>query len=193
MKSICVFLGSSTGNHPAYMDAANAMGRELAMRGLTCVYGGSRTGLMKQLADSALAASGTVVGVTVQALKDKEEFHQGLSELHVLPTMHERKNLMVQLADGFVALPGGVGTFEEFFEVYTLQQMGFHSKPCGLLNVNGFYSPLERMLDTAEREGFLKKPHRNTIVRANSPGEMLDLLTKYGRHLRDNGIGYFDS
>ena len=96
----------------------------------------------------------------------------------MLPTMHERKNLMVQLADGFVALPGGVGTFEEFFEVYTLQQMGFHSKPCGLLNVNGFYSPLERMLDTAEREGFLKNPHRNTIVRANRPGEMLDLLTK---------------
>lgn len=178
MNSICVFLGSSTGNHPAYMSAAKAMGRELAIRGLTCVYGGSRTGLMKQLADSALANGGTVVGVTVQALKDKEEFHQGLSELHVLPTMHERKNLMVQLADGFVALPGGVGTFEEFFEVYTLQQMGFHSKPCGLLNVNGFYSPLERMLDTAEREGFLKNPHRNTIVRANRPGEMLDLLTK---------------
>jgi len=178
MNSICVFLGSSTGNHPAYMGAAKAMGRELALRGLTCVYGGSRTGLMKQLADSALANGGTVVGVTVQALKDKEEFHQGLSELHVLPTMHERKNLMVQLADGFVALPGGVGTFEEFFEVYTLQQMGFHSKPCGLLNVNGFYSPLERMLDTAEREGFLKNPHRNTIVRANRPGEMLDLLTK---------------
>jgi uncharacterized protein (TIGR00730 family) len=178
MKSICVFLGSSTGNHPAYMDAACAMGRELAIRGLTCVYGGSRTGLMKQLADSALANGGTVVGVTVQALKDKEEFHQGLSELHVLPTMHERKNLMVQLADGFVALPGGVGTFEEFFEVYTLRQMGFHSKPCGILNVNGFYSPLERMLDTAEREGFLKNPHRNTIVRANRPGEMLDLLTK---------------
>ena len=180
MSSICVFLGSSTGNHPAYMEAAGAMGRELAVRGLTCVYGGSCTGLMKQLADSALAAGGRVLGVTVQALKDKEEFHQGLTELHVLPTMLERKNLMVQLADGFVALPGGIGTFEEFFEVYTLGQMGFHSKPCGLLNVNGFFAPLELMLDTAEKEGFLKDPHQKSIVRAESPGEMLDLLMKQG-------------
>jgi uncharacterized protein (TIGR00730 family) len=180
MNSICVFLGSSNGNHPAYMEAAEAMGHELAVRGLTCVYGGSRTGLMKQLADSALAAGGRVLGVTVQALKDKEEFHQGLTELHVLPNMHERKNLMVQLADGFVAMPGGIGTIEEFFEVYTLKEMGFHSKPCGLLNVNGFYEPLELMLDTAEKEGFLKKPHQKSIVRAESPGEMLDLLMKQG-------------
>lgn len=180
MNSICVFLGSSNGNHPAYMEAAEAMGHELAVRGLTCVYGGSRTGLMKQLADSALAAGGRVLGVTVQVLKDKEEFHQGLTELHVLPTMHERKNLMVQLADGFVAMPGGIGTIEEFFEVYTLGEMGFHSKPCGLLNVNGFYEPLELMLDTAEKEGFLKKPHQKSIVRAESPGEMLDLLMKQG-------------
>ena len=180
MNSICVFLGSSNGNHPAYMEAAEAMGHELAVRGLTCVYGGSCTGLMKQLADSALAAGGRVIGVTVQALKDKEEFHQGLTELHVLPTMHERKNLMVQLADGFVAMPGGIGTIEEFFEVYTLGEMGFHSKPCGLLNVNGFYEPLELMLDTAEKEGFLKKPHQKSIVRAESPGEMLDLMMKQG-------------
>ncbi|MGD8715838.1 MAG: TIGR00730 family Rossman fold protein [Desulfobacterales bacterium] len=182
MNSICVFLGSSIGNHPAYMEAAGAMGRELAVRGLTCVYGGSGTGLMKQLADSALAAGGRVLGVTVQALKDKENFHQGLTELHVLPTMHERKNLMVQLADGFVALPGGIGTLEEFLEVYTLGQMGFHSKPCGLLNVNGYYAPLELMLDTAEKEGFLKNPHQKSIVRAESPGEMLDLLMKQGAH-----------
>jgi hypothetical protein len=178
MKSICVFLGSRIGSHPAYMEAAGAMGRELALRGLTCVYGGSCTGLMKQLADSALAAGGRVLGVTVQALKDKENFHQGLTELHVLPTMHERKNLMVQLADGFVAMPGGIGTFEEFFEVYTLGQMRFHAKPCGLLNVNGFYAPLELMLDTAEKEGFLKIPHRSSIIRAENPAEMLDLMQK---------------
>lgn len=178
MNSICVFLGSSAGNHPAYMETAGALGRELAIRGITCVYGGSRTGLMKQLADSALAAGGKVVGVTVQALKDREEFHQGLTELHVLPTMHERKNLMVQLADGFVALPGGIGTFEEFFEVYTLQQMGFHSKPCGLLSVNGFFKPLELMLEIAAKEGFLKNSHQKTIIRAVNPGEMLDLMTK---------------
>lgn len=178
MNSICVFLGSSTGNHPAYIDTAGALGNELAVRGLTCIYGGSCTGLMKQLADSALAAGGKVVGVTVQALKDREEFHQGLTELHVLPTMHERKNLMVQLADGFVALPGGIGTFEEFFEVYTLQQMGFHSKPCGLLNVNGFFRPLELMLETAEKEGFLKNPYQEGIIRAGNPGELLDRLVK---------------
>ena len=176
MNSICVFLGSSIGNHPAYMQAAGVMGRELAVRGITCVYGGSRTGLMKQLADSALAAGGKVVGVTVQALKDKENFHQGLTQLHVLPTMHARKNLMVELADGFVALPGGIGIFEEFFEVYTLGQMGFHVKPCGLLNINGFYAPLDLMLDNAEREGFLRNPHRQSIVRAQSPTDMIDLL-----------------
>jgi uncharacterized protein (TIGR00730 family) len=179
MKSICVFLGSSNGNHPAYLNAATAMGYELAVRGLTCVYGGSNTGLMKRLADSAKDAGGEVVGVTVQALKDKENFHHGLTELHVLPTMHERKNLMVELADGFVALPGGIGTFEEFFEVYTLQQMGFHSKPCGLLNVNGFYKPLELMLDMAEKEGFLRNNHQKSIIRSDSPGELLDQLVKH--------------
>lgn len=178
MQSICVFLGSSPGNHPAYMETAAALGRELAQRNLTCIYGGSCTGLMNQLAESALAAGGTVVGVTVQALKDREEFHKGLTQLHVLPTMHERKNRMVQLADGFVALPGGIGTFEEFFEVYTLQQMGFHSKPCGLLNVNGFFQPLELMLETAAKEGFLKNSHHNTIVRSTQAGELLDRMMK---------------
>ena len=178
MNSICVFLGSSTGNHPAYMTAAEAMGREIALRGLTCVYGGSSTGLMKQLADSALAEGGRVLGVTVQALKDKENFHHGLTELHVLPTMHERKHRMIELSDAFVALPGGIGTFEEFFEVFTLQQMGFHSKPCGLLNVNGFYEPLELLLTTAEKEGFIKTPHQESILRAESPAEMIDLLIK---------------
>ncbi len=154
------------------------MGHELAIRGLTCVYGGSSTGLMKQLADSALAARGRVVGVTVQALKDKENFHQSLTKLHVLPTMHERKNLMVQLSDGFIALPGGIGTFEEFFEVYTLGQMGFHNKPCGLLNVNDFYGPLDLMLDKAEKEGFMKDSHQHSILRSSNPSEMVDLLLK---------------
>ena len=178
MNSVCIFPGSSNGNHPAYLKAAREMGHELAIRGLTCIYGGSRTGLMNQLADSALAAGGKVIGVTVQALKDKENFHQDLTELHVLPTMHERKNLMIHLADGFVALPGGIGTFEEFLEVYTLGQMGFHTKPCGLLNVNGFYAPLELMLDTAEKEGFLKSPYQQSILRTDNPAEMLDLLKK---------------
>ncbi len=181
MKSICIFLGASVGNHPVYMEAAAIMGHELATRGITCVYGGSRTGLMNQLADSALAAGGKVIGVTVQALKDKENFHRGLTELHVLPTMHERKDLMTRLSDGFVALPGGIGTFEEFFEVYTLGKLGFHNKPCGLLNINKFYDPLEHMLENAEKEGFLKASHHQSIIRAKSPIEMLELMLQHGK------------
>ena len=176
MKSICVFLGASTGKHPAYMDATAALGRELAKRGITCIYGGSCTGLMNQLAESVLEAGGEIVGVTVQSLKDKEEFHKGLTRLHVVPTMQERKTLMIDLSDGFVVLPGGIGTYDEFFEVYTLRQLGFHSKPCGLLDVNGFYEPLKQMLGKAEQEGFMKHPYREAIVVSSDPSEMLDLL-----------------
>ena len=176
MQSVCVFLGSSAGNHPAYMEATAALGRELAGRGLTCVYGGSRTGLMNQLAESVLEAGGEIVGVTVQALKDKEEFHTGLTRLHVMPTMHERKTLMIDLSDAFIALPGGIGTFDEFFEVYTLRQMGFHAKPCGLLDVNGFYEPMRLMLEKAGQEGFMKRPYQQAIAISADPAEMLDLL-----------------
>jgi uncharacterized protein (TIGR00730 family) len=177
MKSICVFLGSSAGNHPAYEAAAAALGRELARRGLTCVYGGSRTGLMNVLADSVLAAGGDIVGVTVQLLKDKEEFHRGLTRLHVVPTMHERKNLMIGLSDAFIALPGGIGTLDEFFEVVTLRQLGFHAKPSGLLDVNGFYGPMRLMLETAEREGFMKWPFRKFLAISPDPARLLDMLT----------------
>lgn len=177
MKAICIFLGSSNGNHPAYIEAAAAIGRELAVRGITCVYGGSSTGLMKQLADSTLDAGGKVIGVTVQRLKDKEEFHKGLTKLYVLPTMSERKNLMIELSDGFIALPGGIGTFEEFFEVYTLAQLGFHTKPCGILNVNRFYAPLEEMLRKTEQEGFLKRPYKESIFCSENPHELLNMLT----------------
>lgn len=181
MKSVCVFLGSSSGNHPAYMHATDALGRELARRGITCVYGGSRTGLMNRLAESVLEAKGEVVGVTVQALKDKEEFHRGLTRLHVVPTMHERKTLMIDLADAFIALPGGIGTYDEFFEVYTLRQLGFHSKPCGLLDVNGFYEPLKLMLGMAEREGFMKQPYREAITVSSDPPEILDRMAEQSR------------
>ena len=176
MKAICVFLGSSPGRHPAYMAAAATLGRELAARGLTCVYGGSSTGLMNQLAESVLAAGGEIVGVTVQTLKDRENFHKGLTRLHVVPTMAERKALMIDLADGFIALPGGIGTWDEFFEVYTLRQLGYHAKPCGLLDVNGFYGPLRQMLDRAEAEGFVRRPHREAIVIAAEPATLLDRL-----------------
>ncbi|MDT8378755.1 MAG: TIGR00730 family Rossman fold protein [Desulfotignum sp.] len=173
MESICIFLGSSPGVDPVYARAAAEMGRELAAHGLTCVYGGSNTGLMKLMADSALEAGGRVIGVTVQALRDKEIFHPGLTHLHVVSTMHERKMQMMALSDGFIALPGGIGTFEEFFEIYTLSLLGFHSKPFGLLNVNNYFAPLDALLDKAQQEGFLKAPHREVILRADTPAEMI--------------------
>jgi hypothetical protein len=176
MKSICIFLGSSPGVAPVYARAAADMGRSLAEHGLTCVYGGSNTGLMKLLADSALEAGGRVIGVTVQALRDKEIFHPGLTRLHVVSSMHERKMKMVALSDGFVVLPGGIGTFEEFFEIYTLSILGFHSKPFGLLNVNHYFDPLDALLDSAQEQGFLKAPHRDVILRADTPGDMIRCL-----------------
>ncbi len=176
MDAICIFLGSSPAADPVYARAAEEMGRELAAHNLTCIYGGSNTGLMKLLADSTLKAGGRVVGVTVQALRDKEIFHPGLTHLHVVPTMHERKTRMVALSDGFVVLPGGIGTFDEFFEIYTLSILGFHSKPLGLLNINNYFAPLDALLDNAEKEGFLKSPHRDVILRADTPGEMIRCL-----------------
>ncbi len=176
MQAICIFLGSELGNNPDYAEASRSMGRELAKRGLTCVFGGSNTGLMKLLADSALELGGKVIGVTVTALRDKEIYHPGLTELHVVSTMHERKQLMADLADGFIALPGGIGTFEEFFEVYTWAKLGFHSKPCGLLNVNNYYAPLDALLDNAQQEGFLSPACRNLVVRADTPAEILDIF-----------------
>ncbi len=177
MKSVCVFLGSRVGNDPAYLEAAAATGRELAARNLTCVYGGARTGLMNELAESAKNAGAKVIGVTVQALKNKENFHRNLDELHVLPTMHERKHLMVKLSDAFIALPGGIGTYEEFFEVYTLAKLQFHHKPCGLLNVNGFFTPLLDMLEATEKAGFLSQPYKQSIICATDPATLFDQLT----------------
>ncbi|HKL00698.1 MAG TPA: TIGR00730 family Rossman fold protein [Desulfotignum sp.] len=180
MQSICIFLGSNPGADPVYARAAEEMGRQLAAHGLTCVYGGSNTGLMKLLADSALDAGGRVTGVTVQALRDKEIFHPGLTQLHVVSSMHERKMLMVELSDGFVALPGGIGTFEEFFEIYTLSLLGFHSKPFGLLNVNNYFAPLDALLDKAQQEGFLKVPHRKVILQADTPAAILRQMKSRG-------------
>ncbi|GAB6143061.1 TIGR00730 family Rossman fold protein [Desulfocicer niacini] len=176
MKSICVFLGSNEGTNPLYVQAARDMGRELARRGMTCVYGGANTGLMKALADEALCAGGRVVGVTVQSLKDKENFHPDLSRLHVVNTIQERKRLMIRLSDGFIALPGGIGTLEELFEVLTLSVMGFHVKPCALLNVNHYWNRLTGFLDHAMDQGFMKIPGENLLIQAETPVRVLDLL-----------------
>ena len=176
MPSVCVFLGSSPGHNPAFGAAAEALGRELAQRGLTCVYGGSDTGLMKRLADGALAAGGRVHGISVGGLQALEIQHQGLTTLEVVPTMHARKARMAELADAFIAFPGGIGTFEEFFEAFTWARLGIHRKPCGVLNIEGYYDPLLDLLDHAEREGFIRACDQELLVRATNPEAMLDGL-----------------
>ena len=165
MKSICVFCGSNAGNQPIYRSEAEKLGRLLAARGIELVYGGGNIGLMGAVADACLEAGGTVVGVIPQALMGKEVAgrpvdHRTLTRLEVVDSMHTRKARMAELAEGFIALPGGFGTFEEFCEILTWGQLGFHAKPMGLLNVNGFYDPLLAMFDRAVADGFLRLQNR---------------------------------
>jgi uncharacterized protein (TIGR00730 family) len=176
MRRVCVFCGSNVGAHPAYADAAEAMGALLARRQVGIVYGGGNVGLMGVLANAALAAGGEVIGVVPQALADREIAHAGLTQLHVVDSMHTRKAMMADLSDAFVAMPGGVGTFEEFFEAVTWTQLGLHRKPCGLLNVNAFYSPLAAFIDLAVSEGFIKPVHRAAIVVDDDAERLLDTL-----------------
>jgi uncharacterized protein (TIGR00730 family) len=177
MKRLCVFCGSSQGTNPAYADAATAMGTLLAKRGIGLVYGGGNVGLMGILADAVLAGGGEVIGVIPQGLADREVAHHGVTDLRVVDSMHTRKAMMADLSDGFIAMPGGVGTFEEFFEVVTWTQLGVHRKPCGLLNVAGFYTPLALFIDQAVSEGFIKPVHRAVIVVDDDPARLLDSLT----------------
>lgn len=179
MNSICVFCGSSFGNNPAYKEAAQSMGTTLAEKGVTLVYGGGNVGLMGVVADVALGAGGEVIGVIPEALVEREISHQNLTQLHVVGSMHERKALMAELSDGFVALPGGNGTLEEFFEVLTWAQLGEHHKPCGLLNVDGYYDPLLEVLDHAVREGFLSEKHRSIVQVEKTPDEILRAFREY--------------
>ena len=179
LKRVCVFAGSSPGVLAAYADCATTLGRELASQGIAVVYGGAQVGLMGLLADTALAAGGTVIGVIPQALIDREIGHTGLTELHVVGSMHERKALMAELADSFVALPGGAGTLEELIETYTWLQLGLHSKPLGLLNVSGYYDALLAFLDHAVHERFLTQEHRAMLLTADTPEALLDRLASY--------------
>lgn len=176
MRRVCVFCGSNTGRQPAYVETAQAMGRELARRGLGLVYGGGNVGLMGVIADAVLDRGGEVIGVIPQALANREIAHTGVSALHIVDSMHTRKAMMAELSDAFVAMPGGVGTFEEFFEAVTWTQLGLQRKPCGLLNVNGFYSPLAAFIDSAVTEGFIKPVHRAAIIVDSDPGRLLDTL-----------------
>ncbi|POF31756.1 LOG family protein [Roseibium marinum] len=179
MKSICVFCGSSHGAIEAYGQAAAATGRAIAEQGYRLVYGGAKVGLMGTIADAALAAGGEVIGVLPKSLQEKEIGHQGLSELHLVGSMHERKALMADLSDGFVALPGGVGTLEEIFEVWTWGQLGYHRKPCGFLNVEGYYDHLIAFLDHQTREGFTKKAMRDMAMFSDTPEDLIGQFKSY--------------
>ena len=174
MRRICVYAGSSPGRDPAYAQAATELATLLAGRGTGVVYGGGKVGLMGILADSALAAGGEVIGVIPQALMDREIGHDGLTELRVVGSMHERKALMADLSDGFVALPGGAGTLEELIEIYTWSQLGLHRKPMGVLNIRGYYDGLAALLDHAVQEGFLREQHRAALHVAAEPAELLE-------------------
>jgi uncharacterized protein (TIGR00730 family) len=166
LKRICVFCGSSVGAHAAYAQTARELGRTLAARGIGVVFGGGKVGLMGVLADAALAAGGEAIGVIPEALVAREIAHHGLTELRVVRSMHERKTLMADIADAFIALPGGFGTFEEFFEAVTWTQLGIHQKPCGLLNVESYYDALLALLDRAVADGFIRDANRSLVLDA---------------------------
>ncbi len=179
VRRVCVFCGSAAGARPAYRRAAARLGEALARRGLGLVYGGGSIGLMGMVADAALAAGGEVVGVIPRRLARKEIAHAGLTRLRVVPSMHARKAMMADLADAFVALPGGLGTLEELTEVLTWAQLGLHAKPCALLDVAGYWRPLIRLLDHAAEERFLRPEHRRLLVVERSPERLLDRLGRW--------------
>lgn len=179
VERLCVFCGSSPGSDPAYTRAAAALGRALADAGIGLVYGGASVGLMGGVADAALAAGGRVTGVMPRALVEREIAHAGLSDLRVVGSMHERKALMAELSDGFIALPGGLGTFEELFEVWTWAQLGHHRKPCALLNVEGFYDGLVSFLDGVVERRFIRPEHRAMLIVASEPVAVLEQLRRY--------------
>jgi uncharacterized protein (TIGR00730 family) len=176
MKRICVFCGSSPGSRPEYRRAAQEMAAELVQRNIGLVYGGGNVGLMGELADAMLRAGGEVQGVIPENLMALEVGHKGLTKLHVVRSMHERKALMADLSDAFVALPGGFGTLEEFCEVVTWTQLGLHAKPCGILNTLEYYSPLLRMFDHAVEERFLKPENRALVLARDQPADLLQAL-----------------
>ena len=183
-KAICVFSSSSDVVDPVFFDVASALGALIAQRSYTLIYGGATVGLMGAMADAALDAGGHVVGVIPSSLVARELAHEGLPDLRVVATMHERKALMADLSDAFVALPGGLGTLDEFFEILTWAQLGLHAKPCALLNVNGYYDPLLAFLDKATRTGLVARDHREMIVVA---GDVDTLVASIGQAMARSG------
>jgi uncharacterized protein (TIGR00730 family) len=179
LKRVCVFCGSSRGDNPAYGEATEELGRLLAQRGLELVFGAGHIGLMGVLADAVIAAGGHSIGVIPRSMVDRELAHAGLGKLHIVDTMHERKALMADLADAFIALPGGFGTADELFEILTWAQLGIHQKPVGLVNTAGFFGPLLAWLDRAGADGFLKPKHRRLLIEAATVDELLDRLNQF--------------
>ena len=179
IKNICVYCGSSSGKNPAYSQAAAKLAQALCERNIGLVYGGSAVGVMGTIADAVLAAGGEATGVIPKALAIKEVAHESLSELHVVASMHERKALMADLADGFIALPGGWGTLEEIFEILTWAQLGFHDKPCGLLNIEGYYDGLFDFLDNSFEQQFVSELYRPMLMKAHEPLDLLDQFSTY--------------
>ncbi len=179
MKRLCVFCGSSPGISPAHADAARAMGTALSAAGIGLVYGGGAVGLMGIVADSVMAAGGSVIGVIPKALADLEIAHQGLTELHVVRSMHERKAMMADYSDGFIAMAGGIGTLEELFEIWTWGQLGDHAKPVAMLNIDGFYDPLIGFLDGVVEAGFFRPQHREMLFVESDPTALIVRMRGY--------------
>ncbi|MDR3764852.1 MAG: TIGR00730 family Rossman fold protein [Acidobacteriota bacterium] len=184
----CVFCGSSAGSRPEYIVAARELGRLLVQRGIGLVYGGASVGLMGALADAVLETGGEAIGVMPQFLVDHEIAHRGLTELRVTRSMHERKALMASLSDGFIAMPGGIGTLEEIFEIWTWAQLGRHHKPCALLNTCGFYDGLGCFLDTQVEEKFLRPAHRTTLLCESAPSTLLAAMHNFRPAANSNAI-----
>jgi uncharacterized protein (TIGR00730 family) len=179
MKSLAVFCGASAGKDPVYVEVAQAFGRLLAQQGIAVIFGGGKVGIMGAVADSVLAAGGEAIGVIPRGLVDREVAHPDLTQMHVVETMHERKALIAELSEGFVALPGGWGTFDEICEILTWNQLGILAKPCGFLNVNGYYDPLKQMFDTCAQEGFLSSGRRDSVIWETNGARLLDRFRQY--------------
>jgi uncharacterized protein (TIGR00730 family) len=179
IRRLAVFCGSNPGARPDYVNGARALGRLLSERGIGIVYGGASVGVMAALAEAVLDEMGEIIGVIPKMLVEREVAHRALTDLRVVGSMHERKALIAELSDGFVALPGGIGTLEEFFEIWTWAQLGMHQKPCGLLNIAGYFDPLLAFLDRAVEEKFVREVHRSMVIVESSPDKLLERFEAY--------------
>ncbi|RUL66157.1 TIGR00730 family Rossman fold protein [Dyella dinghuensis] len=177
--SLCVYCGSSSGKHPEYTEQARAFGTEMARRGIALIYGGGKVGLMGSVADAVLTAGGKAIGVIPRQLVEREVAHPGLTEMHVVETMHQRKTRMYELSDAFVALPGGYGTMDEMFEMLTWAQLGLHKYPCAFLDVRGYYTPLRTMMDHMVTEGFVRREQRDSVWFGDSMEKLFDWMSHY--------------